>query len=114
MFDNFFQSSLSFKSIDTRSDGVNQHGADGPSQNKLNVNAPEFKLKLQYEQPFNFPQLIKYSKSSGNIIQLAATARRNAAQMATLSSNQPTNQSHPSGGINVALSSERVQINVRV
>lgn len=76
------------------------------------MNAPEFKLKLQYEQPMNFPQFLQHSKSSGNIqqqIQLAAAARRNVVQMTTLHSNQPILISYPLESPNSALSTDKVQ-----
>lgn len=64
---------------------------DGPFQNKLNVNAPEFK----------FPQFIQHSKSSGNIQQQI----------------QPILFPHPFDMLNAkvsAPSSERVQTNVSI
>lgn len=99
-----------FQTIDIRS--------EVPFQNKLNVNAPEFKLK--HEESFTFPQFIQHSKSSGNIqqqIQLAAAARRHATQIANSSTNQPILFSHPFDMLNAkvsAPSSERVQTNVRI
>lgn len=91
--------------------------SDGPFQNKLNVNAPEFKFKLQCEPSINFPQFIHHSKSSGNIqqqIQLAAAARRHAIQVAKR--HEPITFSHPFELLNAKVSnpsSDRVQSNVR-
>lgn len=73
---------------------------DGPFQNKLNVNAPEFK----------FPQFIQHSKSSGNI-------QQHATQITNSSSNQPILFPHPFDMLNAkvsAPSSERVQTNVSI
>lgn len=105
-----FSSEFLFQTIDIRS--------DGSFQNKLNVNAPEFKLK--YDEPITFPQFIQHSKSSGNIqqqIQLAA-ARRHATQMLNATSNQPIMFSHPFDVLNAKADertplSDRVQTNVR-
>lgn len=82
---------------DIRSDGFS-------SQNKLNVNAPEFTVMnrdAQHTQPLGFfspnTQFLQHSKSSNNIqqqIQLAA-ARRQAVQMANLSASQAILVSHP-------------------
>lgn len=65
--------------------------SDGTTQNKLNVNAPEFTVnrEVQGVQPLAFftpnPQFIQHSKSSGNIL---AAARRHAAQFANISTPQ--------------------------
>lgn len=109
-YDEFYLNLNSYRSIDIRSDG------------KLNVNAPEF--KLQCGQPFNFPQFIQHSKSSGNIqqqIQLAVAARRHVIQMANSSSNQifsnpyeVPNPEVPTLSCNINVRIESSIINMRV
>lgn len=105
---------------DIRSDGFS-------SQNKLNVNAPEFTVMnrdAQHTQPLGFfspnTQFLQHSKSSGNIqqqIQLAA-ARRQAVQMANLSASQAILVSHPlrlqqlGMGISVPQPTSEVHVNV--
>lgn len=91
------QTGFLFIIADIRSDGFS-------SQNKLNVNAPEFTVMnrdAQHTQPLGFfspnTQFLQHSKSSNNIqqqIQLAA-ARRQAVQMANLSASQAILVSHP-------------------
>lgn len=87
-------------------------------QNKLNVNAPEFKLKCEGSN--TFPQFIQHSKSSGNIhqqIQLAAAARKQKTQIMNSSSNQPVLFSHPFEVLDAKISapsSDRVQTDVSI